>query len=314
MSEIESLYPINYVARQTGLSAHTIRIWERRYEAVVPTRTNTKHRQYSEKDIERLSLLYQVSGLGYKISKIAKLPNETLRGYVREAYTAPGSLSTSLSSASSWNVPKGESCLERCKAASFEMDRDGMDRLLTQASVEMPLLQLLEEIVSPLMRWVGDGWHKGKLRIAHEHLTSMTVRALLERLRRSVGQNSDGPRITITTTAGQQHEMGALQVSLVAAMEGWNDLYFGPNMPAVEIAKAAVASKSNAVAISATLTGEEGIVYNEILHLKECLPQDIALICGGPGLALLKDKIQDLGAWYAEDLESFQGCLGKLRA
>ena len=309
MSDADPRYPINYVARQTGLSAHTIRIWERRYGVVAPERSETKHRQYSEKDIERLSLLYQVNGLGYKISKIASLPNETLRGYIRDAYTAPDGPAPT----ATWQIPEGDSCLELCKAAAFEMDRDALDRILTQASVEMPHLELLEEVIAPLMRWLGDGWHAGKLRIAHEHLCSMTVRAFLERLRRSINRNGDGPRIVITTTAGQQHEMGALLTTLVAAMEGWNDLYFGPNMPAADIAKAAVASKANAVAISATLTGEEGIVYQEILHLKECLPQDIALICGGPGLALLHDKIKQLGAWYSEDLRSFQDNLVKLR-
>ena len=53
----EAQYPIQLVARLTGLSAHVIRIWEQRYRAVEPQRTATKRRLYSQRDIERLNLL-----------------------------------------------------------------------------------------------------------------------------------------------------------------------------------------------------------------------------------------------------------------
>jgi MerR family transcriptional regulator, light-induced transcriptional regulator len=52
----EAQYPIQLVARLTGLSAHVIRIWEQRYRAVEPQRTATKRRLYSQRDIERLNL------------------------------------------------------------------------------------------------------------------------------------------------------------------------------------------------------------------------------------------------------------------
>ena len=67
------------VARRTGLSAHVIRIWEKRYGAVKPERTPTNRRVYSEDQIERLDLLCRVTQAGHSIGHVAKLPTESLR-------------------------------------------------------------------------------------------------------------------------------------------------------------------------------------------------------------------------------------------
>ena len=64
---LKNLYPVRYVARQTGLTPHLIRSWERRYAAVAPRRTDTNHRLYSDDDIERLSLLRNAVKAGQSI-------------------------------------------------------------------------------------------------------------------------------------------------------------------------------------------------------------------------------------------------------
>src|SRR5512143_2990676 len=74
----ESQYPIRLVARLTGLSAYVIRIWEQRYRAVEPQRTATKRRLYSQRDIERLNLLRDVTQAGHSIGQVAQLPTDKL--------------------------------------------------------------------------------------------------------------------------------------------------------------------------------------------------------------------------------------------
>lgn len=74
-----SLYPIGAVAALTGLSANTIRAWERRYQAVVPQRTQGGGRRYSDRDVHRLQLLQQLNEQGCSISTVASLDDEQLR-------------------------------------------------------------------------------------------------------------------------------------------------------------------------------------------------------------------------------------------
>ena len=75
----DSHQAIKVVARRTGLSAHVIRIWEKRYGAVEPERTDTNRRLYSDEQIERLSLLRDITQAGHSIGHVAKLPTEKLR-------------------------------------------------------------------------------------------------------------------------------------------------------------------------------------------------------------------------------------------
>ena len=71
-------YPIQVVVRETGLSAHVLRVWEKRYGAVVPQRTATQRRVYSDADVRRLKLLRQATLLGHPIGSVAGLPDEAL--------------------------------------------------------------------------------------------------------------------------------------------------------------------------------------------------------------------------------------------
>ena len=78
----EQGYPIRAVVRRTGLTAHVIRVWEKRYGAVSPMRTPTNRRLYSDSDVERLQLLHRAMLAGHSIGQIAQLPNERLRALV----------------------------------------------------------------------------------------------------------------------------------------------------------------------------------------------------------------------------------------
>ena len=78
----EAQYPIQLVARLTGLSAHVIRIWEQRYRAVEPRRTSSNRRLYSQSEIERLSLLRDLTNAGLK--------NWPIGGTARSEAAPPG--------------------------------------------------------------------------------------------------------------------------------------------------------------------------------------------------------------------------------
>ena len=80
MSEIQ--HSIKFAARKSGLTPHVIRVWEKRYDAVSPNRTDTNRRLYSEAEIERLTLLKTATHGGHSIGNIARLPIEKLKALV----------------------------------------------------------------------------------------------------------------------------------------------------------------------------------------------------------------------------------------
>ena len=74
------LHPIKVVAKKTGLSPHLIRVWERRYGAVTPERSDTQRRMYSEREIERLKVLQMLTEAGHSIGNIATLGSRIPEG------------------------------------------------------------------------------------------------------------------------------------------------------------------------------------------------------------------------------------------
>src|SRR5210317_251269 len=73
-----SIYTIRYVSQRTGLTSHVMRVWEKRYEAVVPHRSPKNRRLYSEEDVQRLQLLKSATDAGHSISQVAQLDSKEL--------------------------------------------------------------------------------------------------------------------------------------------------------------------------------------------------------------------------------------------
>ena len=80
----EPRHPIKVVARRTGLTPDVLRVWEKRYSAVTPTRVSTGRRLYSDQDVERLLLLRRATLVGRRIGQVAALPTDELETLVDE--------------------------------------------------------------------------------------------------------------------------------------------------------------------------------------------------------------------------------------
>ena len=116
----ESHHSILSVSRRTGLSPHVIRVWERRYEAVKPNRTNTNRRVYSNAEIERLQLLRRATEAGHSIKNIAGLETAKLEGLVTTADAAPAAIRVQVPSANNTFVQECISATQRLDGVAFE--------------------------------------------------------------------------------------------------------------------------------------------------------------------------------------------------
>ena len=213
--------------------------------------------------------------------------------------------------------PKAESVTEFLKAsqrAILEQDDIALTAYLKQASVGLSQPVLLEEFIGPLMRWVGEAWHEGTLRVAQEHIASASVRAFLIRLRHSQQITPGASTIGVATPAGESHEIGALMASVAANAEGWRTLYFGPSLPASELAHAAQRSNVRAVALSVVRPSEQASWIQELLDLRQFLPDSISMIIGGLGASANRLQLESPGLRCVNTLGEFQLQLRKIAA
>jgi DNA-binding transcriptional MerR regulator/methylmalonyl-CoA mutase cobalamin-binding subunit len=304
----EPRHPIGVVSARTGIPQDLLRAWEKRYGAVVPRRGPTGRRLYSDQDIEKLRLLKRVVAAGRRIGDVAALGIAQLHALVEEDATeaAPA---TSLAR----KPADGGSYLGAALDALEQLDKNRLERVLSDAAVSMSTPMLRQTVIAPLLHTIGDRWQEGSLRIVHEHLASAIVRAFMAGF--SNGSPSlAAPTIVVTTPSGQRHELGAILAATAAGEYGWNVFYLGPDLPAEEIAAAVRQIQPRAIALSIVYQNGNLQVQEELRKLRRYVAPEIDIIVGGRAVASLQPFLEDAGIRWVEDLTHFQNELRDLGA
>jgi MerR family transcriptional regulator, light-induced transcriptional regulator len=297
-------HPIGVVASRTGLTPDVLRVWERRYGVVQPARTESGQRLYSDADVERLRLLQQATSQGRNIGHLTELSTaelqELAQGDARAAAGAvePGGMPAD---ADAWIGM----ALER----AARLDAVGLEQLLRRLAALWGTAVFLESFAAPLFRRIGEEWHEGRLKPAHEHLATAVMRGVLMSLSSELAPGTSSPRLVVATPPGERHEIGALLVAAAAAAAGWRLTYLGVELPAAEIALAAEQSGARAVAMSVVLPGAESVVAAELLALRALLPAHVDLLVGGGGAAALQDAASAPGMTWPGGLAELRDWL-----
>ena len=298
------LYPIHVVARRTGLSIEVLRAWERRYRVVTPIRDDGGRRLYSDSDIARVALLRRAASAGLRIKDAAARSDEELRAFLREHGEAERRAHPHN------RVDTTEALLAECKEAVLALAAPALTRTLLRARVELAVPAYIENLLAPLMAWIGEEWSEGRLRIADEHIAASVVRSLIAQQI----ETADGaaPTIVITTPTGQSHEIGALFAALSASSIGWHVMYLGPGSPAPEIANAVIRSRARAVGLSIVFPRDDPNVAEQLRILRATLPVDIPVFVGGRGAPSYEAAIASVGALRFDDTKRFTKALSSL--
>jgi DNA-binding transcriptional MerR regulator/methylmalonyl-CoA mutase cobalamin-binding subunit len=305
-------HPIGYVSRRTGLSTHVIRAWERRYNAVSPKRTDTTRRLYSEADIDRLKLLQSLSVSGLSIGQIANRSTAELKRLVVDLSEPDESPRTRLD-IDSIDSDHIVSIMRECQSSIEAMDAKALDAALTSSRVAFSEQAILDELIGPLLTWVGDRWHEGKVRAGQEHLATVVVKSFLNQIRRSVSAGVDAPSAIISTPAGELHELGALMSATIAALEGWDAIYLGPNLPSTELANAVARRKAIILALSVAAPGDSPRLPSELAELRAMLSDDVTIVVGGEGALRHRSFLEENRMRLVTSLAEFRSLLHKIR-
>jgi DNA-binding transcriptional MerR regulator/methylmalonyl-CoA mutase cobalamin-binding subunit len=271
-------HPIAVVAERTGLSQDILRVWERRYRAVSPTRTTGGERLYSDADIERLRLLDAAVSAGRRIGRVAGLSTNDLAQLVDEDRAADARrVSPRAAPAADSDATLVSAALERVR----DLDAGGLDALLRRGAAVVGAPAVLEHTVVPLLRRIGDWWHDGRLSIAQEHMASAVIEGFVLDATRSMAVSAGAPSLLVATPAGSRHVIAAALVAAAAAADGWRVLFLGGDLPAAEIARAAVAAGASAVALSVMYADRADDMLAELRRLRDQLPAEMVLVVGG---------------------------------
>lgn len=316
---MEFRHPIKVVARRTGLSQHVIRVWEKRYGAVSPSRTDTNRRLYSDAEIDRLFLLHQLTKAGHSICRIAHVPCEQLRVLLgKEASkTASGGGVPVIDGATLQKACCPETSagyVETAMEAIRALDDKALEDLLECAAVEMGQQGLLQQVIVPLTHRMGEEWEAGSIKVSHEHFASCVLRTFLCNSAKPYALPESAPLLLVSTPCGQVHELGAVIVAAAATNKGWRVKYLGTCLPATEISSAAKQSQARAVALSVVYPDDDPHLMQELVCLRKHLPPEVAILVGGRAAQSYVDTLNGIGACLLTDIPQLNRKLDELRS
>lgn len=229
-----TIYPVSQVESMTGIKAHTLRVWERRYQFLKPQRTETNIRYYSDEQLRKLINISILNRNGYKISKLDKMPDEEIHIKVSEILN---------------NTDKTlEDDIQGLTLAMLEMNEDKFNKIYQAHIIRKGLLRTITDVIYPFLTHVGVLWITNKAYPAQEHfITNLIRQKVISAIESYTHVPENAPSIVLFLPDGENHELGLLLSSFVARDLGWKVYYLGQNVPREDIEDVVDLVQPNAV-------------------------------------------------------------------
>jgi DNA-binding transcriptional MerR regulator len=214
-------YTIRDIEKLTGIKAHTLRIWEQRYNFVIPHRTDTNIRFY---DDEQLKFLLNVGVLikhGRKISKVAKMDPEIV---AKELLKISGETSDKNTY---FHVQ-----IDNLLIAMIDLDEDKFEKVISTCALRYGFEQTMVHLVTPFLGKVGVLWTVGEINISQEHFISHLIRRkLIVALDAFSGKGPRAEKFILYLPEGEYHELGLLFAKYLIKSRGFQVVYLGQSLP-----------------------------------------------------------------------------------
>ena len=303
-----SKYRIQTVSQITGLSPALIRAWEARYSLVSPARTASGYRLYSDEDVAVLQGAQRLVKGGMAPMEVARLPRRELldlgdSSSLSEADRASNGTAAErslfgLTLRVADHQPPPQSFGERIDQLieSFaRFDNQRAEQLLAQPLAMMSPTAVSRDLLLPLLREVGDRWHRGELSVAAEHFGSRMIKgklkALLETLRTPYAER----RVVCACPSGEHHDLGLLMFALTACEQKWDPIYLGADLPISDLAEVVREAKPDLLALSLVHRRDVGELSRLLHAVREVVGPRQRVLVGGSAVVGFTDIVRAAG-------------------
>lgn len=219
MDRIKSTFSIKNLENLSGIKAHTLRIWEKRYSLLTPERTDTNIRRYSLDSLRKLLNITLLYNHGFKISKIASLNSEEIPKLVRSIALKANSEQVSINA---------------FKLAMINFDYELFDANYEEISDNHEFEHIFMQIFMPLMKELGILWQTGAISPAHEHFITNLVKQKIhlqtESLQRNKFNNQEHPIFVLFLPENEIHELGILYLNFLILSKGYRTIFLGQSL------------------------------------------------------------------------------------
>ena len=292
-----NIHRIHRVAKLTGLSKDVIRVWERRYGLVKPSRSSNRYREYSDEEVALLRFVKAQMEQGATIGSLAAEGHDPLVARMRIATPV-----------SAEDQKPHERLLDDLVGSLDPLDKAGFERRLNGSVAVIHFEEAVQRILLPLQRRVGELWHQGRLNIAVEHYVTKIIQQKLFSVMNQLSVNEFGPRILIACPEGETHEIGAQAVAYIAATRGCHVYYLGPNLPSSDLVIFGETITPDLILLSLTEVKSEASALQQLKEL-ELLATRWPVAVGGQGARAIGDRLRDTKIELLDDLTALHSRL-----
>lgn len=219
INNIKSVFSIKDLENLSGIKAHTIRIWEKRYNVLEPMRSTTNIRNYDTHNLQKLLNIVLLHNYGYKISRIATHTSEQIAILVREIISEKSSKNHAVNS---------------FKMAMINFDQVLFFKTYSNLLSEKSFREVFYEVFIPLMNEIGLLWQSGTITPAQEHFISYLIKQKLlvntEKIQILEPTRTD-KIFVLYLPENEIHELGLMYLNYEILLHGYKTIYLGESVP-----------------------------------------------------------------------------------
>ena len=248
-----AVYSIKELEKLSGIKAHTIRIWEKRYTLIDPHRTNTNIRYYTDDDLKKILNVAVLNRHGIKISNIAKLSDLELKEEI---------IRVSVSSQAS------DTIVDSMVMSMIDLDEYKMEALIAKSISKKGFTSTVTEVLYPFLEKVGIFWQSGDVYPAQEHFVSYLIRqkiiAAIDGLSNTF--NPQSKKFLLLLPEGEWHEIALLLANYLIKEANHEVIYLGQSVPYSDVLAIGAAKKFDYVVVSSTTAVPD---FDMLVYLKD---------------------------------------------
>lgn len=229
----QAKYSIKDLEKLSGVKAHTLRIWEKRYSLFKPDRTKTNIRYYSNDDLKRILNISLLNKNGLKISKIADLTEKELSKRVVEL-----------------NLVRTEhdDVIDNLIIGMIDLNEAFFSKIFSDSILRIGFEDTIQKVIFPFFHRIGVMWQTGGINPAQEHFISNMVRQKLIVAIDGIKQPDDAIRKTavLFLPENELHELSLLFYNYSLKIRNYRTIYLGQTVPASNLLRIAEIVKPDA--------------------------------------------------------------------
>ena len=269
-------FTIKDIEKLSGIKAHTIRIWEQRYQILSPQRTDTNIRYYSNEDLKTVLNISLLNKCGYKISRIKKMDTNEIQEKILSLNNV---------------LAQQERIINELIQYMVDMNVDAFENVLDAQILNTGISNTIIDIIFPFLDKTGVLWQTNHINPAQEHLVTNIIRQkLIIGIENALVPYSLNKTVLIFLPENEHHELGLLFIHYLFKQRGFKVLYLGANIPIRDVANVVSIKQPTLLYCHLTAVSINFNLENYLIKITHKIP-NIKMVFSGKIVQMYKKSV-----------------------